>query len=326
MILVTGSAGHLGEALMRLLRAAGVPARGLDLKPSPYTDIVGSICDRALVGEAMEGVTGVLHSATLHKPHVVTHSQQDFLDTNVSGTLALLEEAARRGVGAFVYTSTTSAFGSALTPAASDPAAWITEAVTPIPRNIYGTTKLAAEQLCEMYGRRRGLPVVILRTSRFFPEEDDNAGARSRFSLDNLQLLELLYRRADIADIADAHLKALDRAPALGFARYIVSATTPFTRDDLADLHLDAGAVIRRRFPQSTDLFARRGWNFPPVIDRVYVNALARAELDWVPVRDFAHGLDCLARGVDFRSELARTVGSKGYHDEVFEHGPYPVE
>ena len=35
MILVTGSAGHLGEAAMRTLRAAGRPARGIDIKPSP---------------------------------------------------------------------------------------------------------------------------------------------------------------------------------------------------------------------------------------------------------------------------------------------------
>jgi UDP-glucose 4-epimerase len=326
MILVTGSAGHLGEALMRLLRAAGRPARGLDIKASPFTDIVGSICDREGVSGAMEGVRAVLHTATLHKPHVVTHSQQDFIDTNVSGTLALLEEAAKRGVGAFVYTSTTSSFGSALTPAPSDPAAWITEAVTPIPRNIYGTTKLAAEHLCEMYGRKRGLPTIILRTSRFFPEEDDNAGARSRYSIDNLQLLELLNRRADIADIASAHLAALDRAPALGFGRYIISATTPFTPDDLAALHRDAGAVIARHFPDSTALFSGRGWHFPQVVDRVYVNARARTELDWVPVHDFRHGLDCLARGVDFRSELSRAVGAKGYHDQLFEEGPYPVE
>eukprot|EP01035_Chromulina_nebulosa_P007978 gene7978-biopygen6759 len=48
-ILVTGSAGHLGEALMRSLRARNVDAVGLDLKPSPYTDAVGSITDAAFV-------------------------------------------------------------------------------------------------------------------------------------------------------------------------------------------------------------------------------------------------------------------------------------
>ena len=49
MILVTGSAGHLGEALMRALRASGRQAIGVDVKPSPFTTLVGSIADRAFV-------------------------------------------------------------------------------------------------------------------------------------------------------------------------------------------------------------------------------------------------------------------------------------
>lgn len=326
MILVTGSAGHLGEALMRLLRAQGRPARGMDIKPSPFTDIVGSVSDAAQVGAAMAGVTAVLHAATLHKPHVVTHSHQQFVDTNISGTLTLLEAAIRQGVGAFVFTSTTSTFGAALSPAPGDPAAWITENVMPIPRNIYGATKLGAEHLCEMIARKGRLPVVILRTSRFFPEEDDSAGQRSLYTRDNLQAIELLYRRADIADIASAHLAALERAPALGFGRYIISTTTPFAREHLGALHRDAAAVIARLYPESAALFAAHGWRLPAVMDRVYVNALARAELDWAPVHDFRHVLDCLAAGRDFRSDLALAVGTKGYHDAAFAEGPYPVE
>jgi len=175
MILVTGSAGHLGEALMRTLRAEHRDARGLDLKPSPFTDCVGSICDRELVRQGMRGVHAVLHAATLHKPHVATHAGRDFVDVNVTGTLMLLEEAVAAGVDAFIFTSTTSAFGSALTPAPGEPAAWVTEEVVPVPRIIYGVTKVAAESVCELCFRREGLPVIVLRTSRFFPEADDDA-------------------------------------------------------------------------------------------------------------------------------------------------------
>jgi UDP-glucose 4-epimerase len=39
----------------------------------------------------------VIHTATLHKPHVATHAYQDFIDTNITGTLNLLEEAKRQG-------------------------------------------------------------------------------------------------------------------------------------------------------------------------------------------------------------------------------------
>ena len=219
-ILVTGSAGHLGEGLMRTLRAGGRPARGLDRLASPFTDHVGGVGDRDVVRAALAGVRAVIHAATLHKPHVATHSRQDFVEANVTGTLALLEEAAAAGVEAFVYTSTTSAFGSALTPGPGSAAAWITEDVVPIPRNIYGATKLAAETLVELFARAERLPAVILRTSRFFPEPDDDPAVRAAYPLANAQANELLHRRADIADIVDAHLKAVDRAPSLGFGRY----------------------------------------------------------------------------------------------------------
>ncbi|HYN49300.1 MAG TPA: NAD(P)-dependent oxidoreductase, partial [Thermoleophilaceae bacterium] len=149
-ILVTGSAGHLGEALMRSLCSEGCDVVGVDLLASPFTDVVGSIADRELVRRCLDGVSTVLHAATLHKPHVGSHSRQQFVDTNVTGTLNLLEEAVGGGVESFVFTSTTSAFGRALVPPPGAPAAWITEEVVPVPRNIYGVTKTAAEDLCRL--------------------------------------------------------------------------------------------------------------------------------------------------------------------------------
>ena len=156
-ILVTGSAGHLGEALMRSLRADGRDARGLDIAPSCFTDSLGSIGDRDFVRRCMRGAEAVIHTATLHKPHVATHTHQDFVETNITGTLILLEEAVAAGVQSFVFTSTTSAFGSALTPSAGEPSAWVTEDVVPIPKNIYGVTKVAAEALCELFHRKHRL-------------------------------------------------------------------------------------------------------------------------------------------------------------------------
>src|SRR5271155_2957306 len=92
-ILVTGSSGHLGEAMVRSLRARGRPVLGVDITPSPFADRVGSITDRDFVRACMVGVRAVVHAATLHKPHIATHSHQAFVDTNVTGTLVLLEEA-----------------------------------------------------------------------------------------------------------------------------------------------------------------------------------------------------------------------------------------
>jgi nucleoside-diphosphate-sugar epimerase len=313
-ILVTGSAGHLGEALMRTLQDAEHDVLGIDVLPSAYTRRVGSIADRAFVRASMAGVQAVLHAATLHKPHVATHARQAFVDTNVTGTLNLLEEAAAAGVGAFVFTSTTSTFGRALVPPAGEPAAWITEDVVPVPKNIYGATKVAAEDLCELMQRDHGLPCIVLRTSRFFPEDDDDLHARGAFADDNLKVSEFLYRRVDIEDVVDAHLLAMRKAADIGFARYIISATTPFTHDDLRELRRDAAAVVARRAPDSVDEYARRGWAMVPAIDRVYVNERARRELGWQPRHDFAAVIARLRAGGDFRSPLAITIGSKGYH------------
>src|ERR1700712_4007604 len=115
-ILVTGSSGHLGEALMRVLKTRKIGAVGLDILPSPFTDLVGSLTERNFVRESMAGITHVLHTATLHKPHVHTNSRQQFIDTNITGTLNLLEESLLNDVRSFIYTSTTSTFGDALTP------------------------------------------------------------------------------------------------------------------------------------------------------------------------------------------------------------------
>ena len=313
-ILVTGSAGHLGEALMRTLREAGRPALGVDVLPSPFTDAVGSICDGDFVMRCLQGVRTVIHSATLHKPHVATHANHDFVATNVTGTLTLLEAASEVGVKGFVFTSTTSAFGSALTPAQGELAAWVTEDVVPIPRNIYGVTKVAAESLCELFHRQRGLPAIVLRTSRFFPEADDDSAISGAYALENVQANEMLNRRVDIADVVDAHLRAAEKAAEIGFGRYIVSATTPFTRADLAALRGAAPGVVQRLFPDCAAFYAARGWRLSPAIDRVYVNHRATAELGWRPRYDFRHVLDCIRAGEDFRSPLARAIGSKGYH------------
>lgn len=317
-ILVTGSAGHLGEALMRTLRDSSEQARGIDILPSEFTDAVGSICDRDFVRESMRGARIVLHAATLHKPHVATHTNQEFVDTNITGTLVLLEEAVAAGIDAFIFTSTTSAFGAALSPAAGEPAAWITEDVSPIPKNIYGVTKVAAENLCELFARKRGLPVLILRTSRFFPEADDDSAVSGAYETANAQGNEMLYRRVDIEDVVAAHLQAMRKAPQIGFGRYIISATAPFSREDLAELRQDAAAVVRRLFPDCATLYAARQWQIFPAIDRVYVNDLAVRELGWHPKYDFRHVLESLRNQRDFRSALARQVGSKGYHATGF--------
>jgi nucleoside-diphosphate-sugar epimerase len=265
--LVTGSSGHLGEALVRTLRKLDHEVVGLDIIAGPFTTRVGSVTDRACVRRCMRGVQAVLHAATLHKPHVATHRRQDFVDTNITGTLYLLEEAVAAGVASFVYTSTTSVFGDALVPPAGAPAAWVTEETSPIPKNIYGVTKAAAEDLCQLFHRNNAaLACIVLRTSRFFPEPDDDNRVRAAYADGNSKANEYLFRRVDIEDVVSAHLLAAEQAPAVGFRRYIISATTPFSPDDLPELRADAARVARRYVPDYEAGYARRGWRMVPGI------------------------------------------------------------
>jgi nucleoside-diphosphate-sugar epimerase len=325
-ILVTGSSGHLGEALVRTLQAEGRETLGIDIRHGAFTRRVGSITDRDFAARCMRGITTVLHTATLHKPHVETHSRQDFVDVNITGTLNLLETAAAENVAAFVYTSTTSVFGDALVPPAGQPSAWVTEDVVPLPKNIYGVTKAAAEDLCQLFAHNHSLAVIVLRTSRFFPEEDDNPAVRAAYEDRNAKVNEFLHRRVDIEDVVDAHLLAAAHAQSAGFTKFIISATTPFSRDDVHDLRNHAPQVVRRYVPDYEAEYARRGWIMPAGIDRVYVNDKARAELGWRPRHDFAALIARLRQDGDFQSPLARAIGSKRYHDRIFSDGPYPVD
>jgi nucleoside-diphosphate-sugar epimerase len=325
-VLVTGSAGHLGEALVRTLLDLRHDVVGLDILESSFTTEVGSISDRSCVSRCMGGIQAVFHTATLHKPHVGTHSRQEFVEKNIGGTLNLLEESVKAGVNSFIYTSTTSVFGDALLPPPGARAAWITEDVTPVPKNIYGVTKAAAEDLCQLFHRNQGLSCIVLRTSRFFPEEDDNRQVREAYTDANVKVNEYLYRRVDIEDVVSVHLLALQHAPSIGFRKYIVSATTPFRPDDISELRNDAPRVVQRYVPDYEAEYGRRHWKMFPSIERVYVNERARNELAWAPQYDFKSIIDRLRAGDDPRSPLAKLIGSKGYHTEIFSDGPYPVD
>lgn len=325
-VLVTGSAGHLGEALVRTLQQMQYEVVGIDVQASPFTHYTGTIADRGFVQQCMQGVNVVLHAATLHKPHVATHTPQQFIDTNITGTLNLLQEAVAAGVDSFIFTSTTSTFGDALVPPPGAPAAWITEDVAPVPKNIYGVTKTAAENLCQLYYRNFGLPCIILRTSRFFPEEDDNSKMRAIYPDSNIKANEFLYRRVELEDVVSAHLAAIQKARSIGFGAYIISATTPFTKADLLNLRLHATDVVKHLFPEYVALYEQLGWQMFPSLDRVYVNERARTELSWQPKYDFKFILERIKHSTDLRSQLAVQVGVKGYHAEKFSEGPYPVE
>jgi nucleoside-diphosphate-sugar epimerase len=296
-ILLTGSSGWLGRFLAPMLRGAGHEVVGLDVAPGEDTQILGSVADRDIVERAFAGgVEAVVHAGALHKPDIARHPTQAFIEVNVTGTLNLLQASVAAGVGRFVFTSSTSLMISkAIRDETGASAAWIDETSGPLePRNIYGVTKLAAEGLCRIFHQAHGLPCLVLRTSRFFPEDDDT---HAHPSGENLKANELLYRRLTVEDAARAHLLALDQAPAVGFDVLVISAPTPFTRADAAELKRDAAAVVRRLYPGAAALFAARGWELPATIGRVYDAARAERVIGFRADADFAAVLEALRAG-----------------------------
>ena len=302
-ILLTGSSGWLGRHLAPMLAADGHLAIGMDVAPGPDTQVLGSVADRPLVAQVMRehAIDAVVHGAALHQPDIARYPKQSFVDVNITGTLNLLEEACAAGVSRFVFTSTTSLMISAeIRAGTGSEAVWLDESSGPLtPRNIYGTTKLAAEQLCRLIHDEHGLPIIILRTSRFFPEEDDQAH-RIGLSGPNTKANELLHRRLTARDAAEAHRLALARASSLGFGLFIVSARTPFVPAEAEELKSDAATVIARYFPDAPELYARQGWSLPRSIDRVYDAELAEQVLGFRCRDDFGTVLDALRSGTPF--------------------------
>jgi nucleoside-diphosphate-sugar epimerase len=300
-ILLTGSSGWLGRHLAPRLIALGHRVTGLDIAPGAYTSTIASVADRAAIDRvfAEHAIEAVIHAGALHKPDIARYPAQAFVDCNITGTLALLEVAVSAGHKRFIFTSTTSLMISDVVRAGKAGGAraayWLDEDFGPIrPRNIYGVTKYAAEQLCAIAAAHSEMAIAILRTGRFFPEDDDTLTTPSG---PNLKANEFLHRRLTVEDAAEAHIAALNASGLIGCETFILSAPPPFARADAEALIADAPGVIARYHPEAAELYARRGWTLPARIERVYDPEKAERLLGFRPRTDFASILAALAGG-----------------------------
>jgi nucleoside-diphosphate-sugar epimerase len=282
-ILVTGSSGQLGREIAGQLRAKAYDVVGVDIIPSPTTDALLDVRNKAQVLAATQSVDAIIHTAAVHgKQYALGYPRQAFTTTNIDGTLHLLEACAAHGIRKFLYTSTTSIYGHALTD--DREAVWVDEALPPDPRDIYDITKLTAELLCRDFFEKEGVQATVLRVSRFLPEPE------------NTVAIHRLYRGLDERDGAAAHLLALEKT----FDRFEVfniSAKSPFTKADLRGLKTDPEAVIQKHYPDAAQVFAARQWTFPQSIDRVYVVDKAERLLGYAPQYNFAELLAAARTG-----------------------------
>lgn len=245
---------------------------GIDLIPGKQTTHEGDIANRDFIFSVTQDIDSVIHTSSLHAPHLKEHPAESFVKTNIDGTRNLLEASIKNKVHRFVYTSTTSLYGHAMNPA--EEAVWVTEDLIPEPRDIYDETKIAAEELCRSFSEKHGLPCISLRVSRFFPEPE------------YLMVLYRLYRGVDVRDAAEAHILAME-VDSKGYDIFNISARSPFSENETHELFHDAPRVLLRHFPSLDKQFAQRSWKLPKSIDRVYVIHKAEKQLGYRPKYNF---------------------------------------
>lgn len=144
-VLLTGSSGRIGRAIFNAL----IPhhaVTGLDRSPFSTTSVLGDVADAALLRTSLQDVDAVVHTASLHAPHVGMASDAEFHRVNVEGLQTLCRLAKEAGVKRIVYTSTTALYGGAIAPGACT---WVDETLPPRPKTIYHRTKLDAERILE---------------------------------------------------------------------------------------------------------------------------------------------------------------------------------
>ena len=269
-VLVTGASGKIGSAVAERL-VSTTEVIGIDLFPGKYTTHIGNITDTRFLDEIMNDVHAVVHCAAFHAPHVGVVDDNKFWDVNVNGTEILLKKALSHKVNRFVYTSTTSVYGCTTRPKRE--AIWVTEQLEPNPEDIYDTTKLAAEKLCQK-ASQSGLDIFILRISRCFAEPD------------YLQVFYRLYRGVSDKDVAEAHFLAV-HSLLKGLHTLNISADTPFVKEDCKVLLKNPWGIIDRSNPDAKELYKLMGWKLPDSIDRVYVIEKARKLLNYNPIQNF---------------------------------------
>ena len=172
MILVTGADGFIGSHLTEALIRTGAKVRafvqynsfnsygwldhtGFDI--SEHCEIfAGDIRDPNGVRKAMTGCDTVIHLAALIAIPFSYHSPDTYVETNIRGTLNVLQAAKDQGVSRVVHTSTSEVYGTAqFVP--------ITEEHPLVGQSPYSASKIGADQLAISFNRSFGTPVVILR-------------------------------------------------------------------------------------------------------------------------------------------------------------------
>ena len=161
-VLIAGGAGDIGKYLMNDFPKRSYEVVVLDQAPKtpemeklPITYRQGNLIDKALVNEVVQGMDVIINLAWsfADEPHTI-------FEEDIKGHLHLLEAASSSGVKQFIYTSTATVYGRAVShPVTESHPCLIGDARKPL----YALGKYTAEELCRFYNKERSLPVTIFR-------------------------------------------------------------------------------------------------------------------------------------------------------------------
>jgi UDP-glucose 4-epimerase len=274
-VLVTGSSGKLGSVTVKHLADFGHMVTGLDISDSATTNLIADVKDKHKILEVAQGFDAVIHTAALHGRHMdLNYPREEFVDTNIKGTLNLLNACVANGISKFLFTSTTSIYGKSLVD--DHKAVWVNEELPIQPRDIYDITKQSCEELCREFFEKEKIQVTVFRVGRFLPEPD------------NLKLNHRLYRGLDEQDGAEALRLALEHKFDQ-FEIFNISSGSPFQKEDLIELKHDAPSVIAKYYPDVIEFYKLSRWTLPESIDRVYRSDKAMHMLNYQPKFTFEY-------------------------------------
>ena len=309
-ILVTGSSGYLGSAIVQTLKEHDIQVVGIDLVEASTTDFIGCVSDIDFVRNASsENCKSIIHTAALHAPNLDFYSEQDYQRVNVEGTRNILSIAKEFQMKGIVFSSTTSLMNTnelkQQEKYENDGPVIIKDSVDyGTPRNIYGITKKAAEKLCI---EDRNNKIAILRCSRFFLEDLYDTGAKPssrnvQNSNGNTKANEMLVgRRASLEDVIMSHLVALDTLSKTKtslngnviIGPLIISSISPLLKSSLENF-----IAPYRQLYESLD------WSFPDHISRVYDSTNSWKVLSYTPKWDFARLWEDYKKGQNLKENI----------------------
>jgi UDP-glucose 4-epimerase len=285
-VLITGAGGNLGRATIPSLVEAGHEPVAFDFRAidTSVPSIVGDVRDAEAVADAVRECDAVVHAAALHGIHLQHWSARDFFSVNVEGSFNVFEAARDEGIRRFVLASTMGIYGASLE-ASPGAWAWVHEGLPPLPKDIYGTSKVLAEELGRYNARIGSMRVVALRFGMYVPATFEHYGFR------------LLFGGVDERDVAQSVLLALEHDPEDGFDAFDIMADTPFILDDAREMHEDPLRVVERYWPGANDLFEAKGIDAREHIWARFLWPIDNAKrvLGYRPRWNFGEFLDALA-------------------------------